>query len=109
MPLIGFLFADGRTAVTLQDRLVEYGSTMEAVCKLACAAAEGVARGAGPVVLVHVDQSGVLHAPHAQGRSFLHECGYDAVVIPVHTHRGVVALTSAATLAINTPVFDGSV
>ena len=49
------------------------------------------------MVLVHVDQSGVLHAPHAQGRSFLHECGYDAVVIPVHTHRGVVALTSAAT------------
>jgi hypothetical protein len=105
----GFLFADGSSAVTLQDRLVEYGSTMDAVCKLACAASAAVDRGAAPVVLVHVDQAGVLHAPHAQGRSFLHECGYDAVVIPVHTHRGAVALPVAAALAVNTPAFDGTV
>ncbi len=40
------------------------------------------------------------------GRSFLHEFGYDDVVVPVHTASGSVALIHAGELAPGTPVLD---
>jgi hypothetical protein len=84
---------------------MEYGSSVDAVTKLALVA-QAATR---PLLLLHTDQAGVLHAPHAQGRSFLHECGLDAVVVPVHTPGGAVDLPTAAALAVNTPLLEEDV
>ena len=112
----GVLYSDGTTDVTLQDRLMEYGSTMDPVCKLcaslssssSCCSAgidQGIKRSSRrALLLLQVDQAGVLHAPHAQGRSYLHEFGFDDVVVPVHGRDGRLVLSSVAALAPNTPV-----
>jgi hypothetical protein len=100
------LFSDGTVSAALQDRLAEYGCTTDACCKLAVALEAAAGRGVVPVVLVHVDQCGVLHAPHAQGRAYFHESDRDNVIVPVHDATGGVQLFTVAQLTPESPVLD---
>lgn len=83
--------------VTLGDRLAEYGCTLDACCKFA-RELEIRPSGDTPLLLVQVDQAGVLHAPHAQARAYFHECGRDDVVVPIHDAAGIVSLRTIAQL-----------
>jgi hypothetical protein len=107
----GVLFDDGSAAVGRQDKGLEYGCTVDAVTKL-CGAIQGGAACSGcgcgsregaptagsaaepprpprrPLVVLHVDQLGICHAPHAKGRSWLYEQGYGDVAVYVHYHSG---------------------
>ncbi len=95
------VFSDGTIRTALQDRLVEYGGCIDACCKfiLAIEDIRAASPSVRPAVLMQVDQAGVLHAPHAQARSYYHEFGFDEVVVPVHTYEGSVALITIAELA----------
>lgn len=92
------VWADGTIKTALQDRLVEYGACVDACCKFILAI-EGLSSTTAPAVLLQVDQYGVLHAPHAQARSYFHEFGLDDVVVPVHTPQGSVELMRVSQLA----------
>ena len=87
------LFDDGSTEVAWQLKAMEYGATLDAVSLLAqpicmrqlCGGgAAGGGACARPVLILQVDQFGVLHAPFAPARSFLHEHRHDGVTIAVH-------------------------
>jgi len=86
------LFSDGTTESAYQKKALEYGCTLDAVGQLAHSIqAKGRSRLRGenintemkmsddksspslPLILVQTDQHGVLHAPFAPGRAFLHE------------------------------------
>ena len=92
-------FTNGDIHVSTQGRLVEYGGTLDACCKFSLLLEAQAAAGNAPAVLMQVDQFGVLHAPFAQGRAFMHEFGYDDVIVPVHTASGSVDLITVANLA----------
>jgi hypothetical protein len=86
----GVLFSDGNTVITRTDKGLEYGCTVDACTKLSTAiqAASAVVLPHGaritPLVLLHVDQFGICHAPHAKARAWFHEYGHDNVVMYIH-------------------------
>jgi hypothetical protein len=87
------ILRDGSIRVATQERLVEYGGTLDACCRTLNSPASQ------PTILMQLDQFGVLHSPHAQARAYFHEYGYDDVVVAVHTPGGSVELPTIASLA----------
>lgn len=91
---------DGSTvqyATACQRKILEYGSTLDAVTQLATqlfAAAKSQSTVEQPHVakkvlfLVMSDQYGVLHPPFASGRSFLVEYGFGDALCVFHTQEG---------------------
>jgi cytidine deaminase len=77
------LFDDGTMAAAAQKKALEYGCTLDAVCQLAHAIdnddhdwmSSGHSKRTA-VLLVQVDQYGVVHAPFAPARAFLLEHGH---------------------------------
>lgn len=101
----GVLLSDGTAAVARQDKALEFGSSLDATCKLASVVLERAAVTAGvvPLVLLHVDNYGVCHAPHANGRSWYVENGFEETVVYLHNADGALVRTRIAELAPAVP------
>ena len=98
----GVVFADGSTAVARQSKGLEYGTTVDAVTKL-CMSMEAASN--PPVALLHVDQFGICHAPHAKARAWLHESGRGSTRVLVHNRSdGALAFVTAARLSPAVPM-----
>ena len=115
----GAIYADGRIVATTQKKALEYGCTSDAVVQLMpfllgthgslmdkhSSATEG--EGGKPVLLMQVDQCGLLHAPAAPARAVLAEHGSGSLCVAVHAEweSGEVDLvcTTVADLAPSLP------
>lgn len=94
------VFDDGSKSYGWQNKALEYGCTLDAVCSLAGPIQQQAAKGRHPVMIVMADQHGMCHAPFAPARSFLKEYGFGDVKVLVHdgaTGPGF-RVTSAAAL-----------
>jgi hypothetical protein len=110
----GAIYADGRIVATTQKKALEYGCTSDAVVQLmpfllgmhgslmdkySTTATEGT--GGKPLLLMQVDQCGLLHAPAAPARAVLAEHGGGSLHVAVHTEQsesgevGIVCTTVA--------------
>ena len=90
------VFEDGTTFTAFQRKALEYGCTSDAVVQLMpfllgthasvldkySSPTEGV--GVKPVLLMQVDQCGLLHAPAAPARAVLAEHGSGSLFVAVH-------------------------
>jgi hypothetical protein len=93
----GVLFDDGTTAVARSEYCLEWGTSMDACDRLSDAAGHACAtRGARPLVLLHVDNFGVCHAPHARARSWFSEYGFGPCFVFVHAAGGKGGVEGAA-------------
>ena len=108
----GVLFSDGSATIAWQKKGIEYGTTVDAMLQLVhvieikCADThthtrtaphgEGQRGGGGgrvrPLLLLQVDQFGILHAPCGHMRGFLMEYGYEDVPLLVHDTRLVLCV-----------------
>ena len=52
---------------------MEYGGTIDAVSMLRMEIERRILEGSSPLLIIHVDQFGILHAPFAKARSHLAE------------------------------------
>jgi cytidine deaminase len=122
----GAIFSDGKIVATLQRKALEYGCTSDAVVQLMpfLLGAHGtivdqrnistpenehgwpVENGSTgrPVLLMQVDQCGLLHAPAAPARAVLVEHGSGSLCVAVHARDAgsgetAVVCTTAADLA----------
>ena len=113
----GAIFSDGRVIATLQRKALEYGCTSDAVVQLMpflLGAHETLIEQRNisntenedrrPVLLMQVDQCGLLHAPAAAARAVLVEHGSGSLCVAVHARDGgsgetAVVCTTAADLA----------
>ena len=111
----GAIYADGRIVATTQKKALEYGCTSDAVVQLMpfllgthgslvdkfSSATEG--GGGKPVLLMQVDQCGLLHAPAAPARAVLAEHGSGSLCVAVHAEQETgevdVVCTTVADLA----------
>lgn len=113
----GAIYSDGRVVATLQRKALEYGCTSDAVVQLMPFLLGAQAtlmdnapnsdmeneRGR-PVLLMQVDQCGLLHAPAAPARAVLVEHGSGSLCVAVHAEKTAsgetaVVCTTAAKLA----------
>eukprot|EP01043_Picozoa_sp_COSAG02_P050803 COSAG02_NODE_5268_length_4484_cov_1.709920_5_plen_181_part_00 len=113
----GAIFSDGRIVATLQRKALEYGCTSDAVVQLMpfLLGAQATLTGTDcdsdkekkrerPLLLMQVDQCGLLHAPAAPARAVLVEHGSGSLCVAVHTENAksgetAVVCTTAADLA----------
>jgi hypothetical protein len=112
----GAIYSDGRIVATLQRKALEYGCTSDAVVQLMpfllgaqatltdtdCDSEEKERE--RPVLLMQVDQCGLLHAPAAPARAVLVEHGSGSLCVAVHEENAqdgktAVVCTTAADLA----------
>lgn len=84
----GVLFSDGSIETAAQNKMLEFGSTVDPVQKLAQALELKRAAGVQPKLIVMSDQFGALHAPWARARSYLYEEGFDAAYVVAHDRDG---------------------
>mmetsp|Transcript_11628 Transcript_11628/g.40705 ORF Transcript_11628/g.40705 Transcript_11628/m.40705 type:complete len:383 (-) Transcript_11628:139-1287(-) len=102
----GVLFDDGSTSTAAQNKMVEYGSTVDPVTKLAQAIEAKAAAGVRPTLVLMADQFGVLHAPWARARSYLYEEDFDDCEVVAHDRDGRLHRVTVATLVPEIPKFD---
>ena len=113
----GAIFSDGKIVATLQRKALEYGCTSDAVVQLMpfLLGAHGTIvdqrnistpenEHGRPVLLMQVDQCGLLHAPAAPARAVLVEHGSGSLCVAVHARDAgsgetAVVCATAAELA----------
>ena len=82
----GILFSDGSTIVCREDKCLEYGCTRDAIVGLSNMLVTHTAtKSIYPLVIIQTDQFGICTSPAAAPRAWLHEYGYDNMIIPIHT------------------------
>lgn len=87
----GMLFEDGSHVLAREDKCLEYGCSIDAVSRLSLFIAQSADCGIKPLVLIPTDQFGICTAPAAEPRAWLHEYGYDHVVVPAHVPEQAIA------------------
>ena len=100
----GVLFADGTVTVAWQHKALEYGSSFDPVTQLAPTLERKRTAGVAAVLVLQLDQYGVVHAPFASGRAFLFESDFDDTLVAVQAPT--LALVRAAELVPAVPKMD---
>lgn len=112
----GAMYSNGQVVATTQKKALEYGCTSDAVVQLmpfllgeqvgltGTHCSDNESTGRRPVLLMQVDQCGLLHAPAAAARAVLVEHGSGDLCVAVHAKDAegggtVVVCTTAANLA----------
>jgi cytidine deaminase len=68
--------SDGRIYATCQRKALEYGCSVDAVTQFGTILSQNAKKDIHPVLLVQVDNFGMLHPPFATARAFLSEFGF---------------------------------
>lgn len=116
------LFSDGEIHVTWQHKTLEYGSSLDPVSKLithvdskrigksffsindqSSEVRVQQAPKAEPVVVVQVDQFGILHAPFARARAFFFEYAYSDLLVLVNDASGALRRVPMTDLVAESP------
>lgn len=116
------LFSDGEIYVTWQHKTLEYGSSLDPVSKLITHVdSKRIGKRyfslgdqssdmrvqqspkAEPVVVVQVDQFGILHAPFARARAFFFEYAYSDLLVLVNDASGVLRRVPMTDLVAESP------
>ena len=103
----GVLFQDGTQALSWQHKTVEYGASMDAVCKLIPFIEQ---HQAAPKLLLQVDHFGRLHAPFAAARAYFAEYfGAISIQTIIHDEAGeTLTRLALAELVPNPPEIECS-
>lgn len=102
----GVLFSDGEIRTTWQHKTLEYGSSLDPISKLIpfIEAKQTVgANAATPVLMLQVDQFGILHAPSARARAYFFEYAFHDLEMPVHDSDGKLKRVKVDQLVAESP------
>lgn len=107
----GIIFSDGSIIHCREQKCLEYGCTRDAIVGLSHLVTMHTStttnyrnqRIVQPLVLIQTDQFGICTAPAAAPRAWLHEYGYDTLVIPIHTVQNDLIITTIAALSPASP------
>ena len=108
------LFSDGSMQLSKEDACLEFGCSMDACSRLThvlarrapepSAAAAAAAGQLQPILLLQVDQWGILSAPAAPARAWLNEYGFGALQVLLHeAEGGQLRVLTVAQLAPGAP------
>jgi len=94
----GVLYDDGSMLLAQQHNAFEFGSTLDALSMLANDLHKRKESGHLPLLLLHADHAGILHAPVATARAWLHAFGFTSVPLLLHSPTGKLVCTRVSQL-----------
>eukprot|EP01062_Namystynia_karyoxenos_P062228 TRINITY_DN55143_c0_g1_i1.p1 TRINITY_DN55143_c0_g1~~TRINITY_DN55143_c0_g1_i1.p1 ORF type:complete len:401 (+),score=129.63 TRINITY_DN55143_c0_g1_i1:112-1203(+) len=100
-------FSDGSVESSAQAICIEYGNTVCPVSRLQEFIERRRRQGVRAVVLLQVDQRGLLHAPFAAARAYLTEHGYGDCQTAAHEMDGAIRVVPVSSLVADPPAWNG--
>jgi len=102
------LLTDGQVLTAFQTKLSEYGFTLDPITKLIPTLEMLRKKNVRPVVILQVDQIGILHSPFGPARGHLVEGGYGDATVWVHRRNGGIESSKISDLLPDAPAISES-